>query len=437
MTRLYEDFAYGDGPRVACAWSLSDGWPVLEADLGVEVAVIGGGFTGLSAALHLAQAGTSVAVLEAQTPGWGASGRNGGFCCMGGAKVEHATLARRHGTQAADDFLRAEVAAIDLVEAITNAHGIDVNRHSDGEMQLAHHPRAALAFDREAATLARIGVATERLSQGALAERGLGMTGTHGGLHVRAGFALDPGLYVAGLARAARDAGAQVFARAPVTTLDRGAGGWRLATPGGTVTAQRVILATNGYSSDNLPRWMAGRFLPVQSSALMTRPLTPDEQAAQGWTSDLMAYDTRTLLHYFRKLPDGRFLFGMRGGIRSSQAAEAATRARLLRHFHRLFPAWQSVEVNHSWSGLACLARRFTPHVGPVPGMEGVTAAFAYHGNGVAMGSYCGALAAGLTRGEDRRPEVIATPPGRFPLGRFRRLLLAGAYAGYTIRDAL
>lgn len=440
MTRPWEDFAYTDAPRAECAWSLDRDFPALEGDRDTDIAVIGGGFTGLSAALNLAQAGEKVTVLEANAPGWGASGRNGGFCCLGGAQVDQGTLVRRFGADQAGLWVETKKAAIDLVAGLLEEHKIDAQRHSDGELVLAHRPAAFHKFGEARVQLARHGIAAETLSPGALEERGLSAAGTHGGLHVKIGFGLDPGAYVRGLARAAEAAGADIRARTAVLALTPESQHIRLETRHGNVTARRVLIATNGYSSDVLPPWLAGRFLPMQSSVLMTRPLSADEQKAQGWTSDLMAYDSRRMLHYFRRLPDGRFLFGMRGGLRATPAREARVMARVRADFAAMFPAWAGVDIAHYWSGLINLARAGTPYVGPVPGMKNTWIAMAYHGDGVAMGSYAGTLAADLIRGrapERPFPTVMQAPLERFPLGRHRRMLLAAATPFVALRDRL
>ncbi len=440
MKRLYEPYAYSDAARAGCAWPVSTDWPRLDGDLATEVAVIGGGYTGLSSALHLAQAGVGVTLLEAELPGWGASGRNGGFCCMGGAMAGDATLARRFGRDQADAWVNAQRGAIDLVADLIDTHNIDADRHSDGEVVLAHRPRVMREFNGERARLARHGIASDIITRAALAERGLTAEGAHGALHVKTGFALDPGKYATGLARAAQGAGADIRAHAPVEAIQRDNAGFRLTTPQGTVTAKRIIVATNGYSAEDLPPWLRTRTMPLQSNILVTRPMTEDERAAQGWTSDLMAYDSRNLLHYFRLMPDGRFLFGMRGGTRAGAARDAAMRDQIRRDFEAMFPAWAGVETPHFWSGLVNLSRGLTPYVGPVPGLPGAFVAMAYHGNGVAMASYSGALVADLAQGKVPRlpyPTVMQAPLARFPLGRFRRVLLDASYRVFALRDAL
>lgn len=203
-------------------------------------------------------------------------------------------------------------------------------------------------------------------------------------------------------------AGARIFQKSPATDVVRNSGRYRITTPAGTLRAENVLIATNGYSSENIPEWMAARYLPTQSSVLVTRPLTQEVQQAQSWTTAQMAYDTRDLLHYFRLMPDGRFLFGMRGGLMSSARAEIAAQRRTRQDFERMFPAWALVPSPHSWSGMVCLARNRVPFVGPIREQPGMFAGFAYHGNGVAMGSYAGRLLADLAL--NRPPPKCSIP---------------------------
>ncbi len=442
MKRLYEDHGYGDGPVAACYWDTTGARPTpapaLAGAVRAEFAVVGGGYTGLSAALHLARdAGADVAVLEAERIGWGASGRNGGFACIGGTKASEAALTRRFGAGAVAEWHGAQKASVALVAELLERHGIEADAHSrGGEVILAHRPKDFAAFRAEASALERAyGVAVDVIGPGELAGEGLAGPGFHGALRLPLGFALNPLKYALGLARAAREAGARIHEGSPVTRISRIGDGFRLETPGGVLVARKLILATNGYSSDDVPDWMASRYLPAQSAVLVTRELSPEEIAAQGWSSDLMAYDTRNLLHYFRLMPNRRFLFGMRGGVRADRAAQEAMQRRIRADFEAMFPAWAQVETPHFWSGFVCLTRGLTPYVGPVGDWPDAWAGFAYHGNGVALGTHTGRLLAGLATGRGGVPALMAAEPLRFPLGRLRRVLLPLAYAWYGLKD--
>ncbi len=432
MKRIFPAYTYGSGPREGCWWDETvpvPDWPVCTGNLSVDVAIIGGGFTGLSAALHLSGESASVAVFEAETPGWGASGRNGGFCCQGGSKLSHAAMVRRYGAAAAADYAQAETDAVALVADLLAGHGIQADVHSKGETQLAHTPRAMNRLRRNARPDGTLHEAHDL--------RALGMGGRFfGGYTDPVGFGLNPRKYLFGLGSAARHLGASLFQRSPVRQIRKSGTGFMLDLPQGQVHAENVLICTNGYSSEDVPEWLSGRYMPAQSTVMVTRPLSDAELQAQGWTSRQMAYDTRNLLHYFRLMPDNRFLFGMRGGLMSSPRSEAAIKHTVRKDFDRMFPAWVDVEATHLWSGMVCLTRGLVPFAGPVPNQPGMFAGLAYHGNGVAMGSYCGRALARLALGQPADlPAPVSQPPSRFPLGQWRRVLMPPAYAIMALAD--
>jgi glycine/D-amino acid oxidase-like deaminating enzyme len=441
MKRLFGAYAYGEGPRTGCWWDETTdiaARPALDRSIRTDVAVIGAGFTGLNAARVLAQAGISVAVLEADRIGWGASGRNGGFCCLGGGMADDPTLDRRFGKSGRIEYRRTELAAIDLTEQVIDEIGIDVDRHSQGETSLAHRAKDMTALRAHAATLQE-NYGIGHMLHEAEALSGLGMAGPfYGGLTIDAGFALNPRKYLRGLAHVAEQAGAVIFEKSAAQALTREVDGWSLRINGHKLRADQVILATNGYSSEDLPEWLAGRYMPSQSSVIVTRPLSNAELEEAGWTSGQMAYDTRNLLHYFRLMPDNRFLFGMRGGLLTGPRSEAAAWANTRADFKAMFPAWKHVKIDHSWSGMVCIARDMQPFVGHVPSCDGLWAGLCYHGNGVAMGSYSGALLGQLVQGkvpDVPYPDALRKPLRRFELGYFRRALMPFAYGALKLAD--
>lgn len=414
--------------------------PPLSGDETCDIAVIGAGFTGLSAALELAEQGVEVRVLEAGHVGWGASGRNGGFACMGSHKLSYPTMIRRYGLEASRQFYDTMRQSVALVRDNLERHGIDAWATEDGEVTLAHLPsRVQELRDEQAYLRGTFGDETELLSKDDLKARGLDGPGFHAGLKGSVGFGVHPLNYVRGLARAAATAGAKIHGSSRLVRWEELPHGHRLHTPGGVLRAKQVIVATNGYTPEDVSPRHAGHLMPALSSVIVTRPLTPDERAAQGWTSDLLAYDSRKLLHYFRVLPNGRFLFGGRGGTDASDRGNAAYRPLLTKAFHELFPAWRGVEITHYWRGFVCLSNDLVPYVGALDEKMTVWTALAYHGNGVAMGSWCGRAVARLATKKAAREElspVLTRRLSRFPLPAFRPLYLKGAYVWYGWEDS-
>jgi glycine/D-amino acid oxidase-like deaminating enzyme len=444
--RIYHPSAFDFSHNVESWWQASAPplgveQPSVEGVVTVDAAVIGSGFTGLHAAYRLARThGMSVAVVDAAEVGWGASGRNGGFCCAGSSKLSHAQMKARYGEEATCGFYRSQVASVDHVGAFLAEHGIDADRSGDGEYQLAHRPRDMDDLREEQALMSGVyGVPLELLDRDALKARGMESPAFFGGLRSPVGFGLHPLKYVRGLARVAMAAGVTVYARSPVTRWDEQGGAHVLKTPGGEVRAKRVLLATNGYTDETLPPWIGGRLLPALSRVIVTRPISDNELKAQGWVSHNMAYDTRNLVHYFRLLPGNRFLFGGRGGTDASPEGLKAVTSTLRRHFESMFPEWAHVETTHAWAGFVCLTASLVPYIGPVGDRPNGFAALAYHGNGVAMGSYAGHLVADLMAGAagaaDRIPEVMRGPLKRFPFPAFRVPYLKAAYAIYGYKD--
>lgn len=434
MKRIFPPHAYSDAPRQSCYWNATTDtpdYPAARGTISADVAVIGAGFTGLNAALHLAEAGEDVVVLESQTPGWGASGRNGGFCCLGGSAASDQLLKLQYGDDARLEFRKAEWEAVKYAQALIAERGIECDTHSEGETLFAHSKAAVKSLKAQAeATERDLGVTCRFIAQEELAQNG--MKGPFlAALTTPIGYALNPLKYTLGLVAEVIRAGARIHSHSPVTGISHG-NGFTLTTPEATIRAKRLVVATNGYSSDDVPKWLAGRYLPTQTNIIVTRPLTDEEIAEQGWFTHQMSSDDRFLLHYFRLMPNKRMLFGMRGGLFSSPSSDKRMHQTIRQHFETMFPHWAHVETPFSWHGLVALARDLTPYTGPIPEMPGAWTSLCYHGNGVAMGSYAGALLADQMLGRSGarlHPKVMQRPHRKFPLGRLRRATLWPVYA--------
>lgn len=444
MRRAYPDHAYAPDPPpsywAATAPAAAARRNPLERDIAVGTAIVGGGYTGLNAALRLAEAGEDAAVFDSAWPGWGASGRNGGFVCIGGAHLSCGEQVKRFGMEETRRFVDLQRGSIDHVAALLERFAIDADRHSDGEWELAHSDRTFARQEADAALRRRLGLTVNSFAQGALDERGMRGPRFHGGHQTAHGFAINPLKYATSLADAAAAAGAQVFTHSPVHAIRPAPGGFRLHVGGFEARAKKLIVAVNGYGGDDWVPGLDDRVLPVMSSIIVTRKLTPAELDGPGWATDQAAYDSRSAVHYFRRLPEGRFLFGARGGSSLNPRFLRWLNRRIRADFETMFPHWAHVETEYAWNGLLALARDRSVHAGPLGDWENAWTGLAYHGNGVAMGSLTGALLAEMALGRRRHedlPAIMRAPLRRFPLPRLRMAYIKGAYAAWDLAEAI
>jgi len=444
--RLYHPSAFDFTTTVPSYWEASAD-PLgrttrsLEGAHTADVAVIGGGYAGLHAALQLAQVhGLKVCVVDAGDIGWGASGRNGGFCCPGSSKLSYSQLISRFGLEETRRFHSAQRNAVNFVSEFLDSNNIDADRTGEGELQLAHKPSRIEDLKQEQRFMREtFGVDSTFYTQEELAERGNDSAAFHGGLLSDITFGLHPLKYVRGLARVAIDAGVTVFANSEVTDWVSEAGNHTLKTSQGQVTAKTVLVATNGYTDETLPAAVGGRLLPALTRIIVTRSISDNELKAQGWMRTDPSYDTRNLLHYFRLLPNNRFMFGGRGGTDASPDGMTAIQHSLRANFDSMFPRLAHVETEYSWGGLVCMTASRLPFAGPIDGMDNVWGAFGWHGNGVAMASYAANRLADVMAGtaghDEALPAVLRTLPGRFVLPSLRVQYLKAAYLGYGAAD--
>lgn len=442
---LYDARHYDRSRPVGSNWEVTGGaepagLAPMTGDVATEVAIVGGGYAGLSTAYHLAREhGIDAVVLEAGPVGWGGSGRNGGFCCLGGDKLGPAVIAERFGIDEARRWHRVQVAAIARVAQIAGDEAIDIQRAGDGEWLVAHRPGRLDRLRGAAEVVERVlGERWPVLDEAALKARFIAAPEAHGGIFVPHGFGLHPMRWVRGLAGAAVRSGAKVHPATAVTAITRDGHGWRLATRAGTVRASRLLITGNGYLDERLHPSLAGRPLPALSSIVVTRPLTMAERAAHGWMEPALMADRRNLVFYIRMLPDHRLLFGARGGTDASPAAFERRVAWMKRRLGERFPAWREVEVTHAWWGLVALARDRHAHLSTFD--DGALALWGCHGSGVALMTGLGRAAAALLAGKEPDPPLpgfVRRPAPPFALPRLRVAYLRGAYGWYGIQDEL
>ncbi|WP_051630583.1 NAD(P)/FAD-dependent oxidoreductase [Afifella pfennigii] len=368
--------------------------PRLEGEEKADVCVVGGGFAGLSAALHLAEAGASVALLEAGRLGHGASGRNGGQI-HSGQRRDVLWLEAHYGFERAKALWDVAENAKTLVRQLAARFACPV---ADGLIETFHRTSDAHENERfvEALT-SRYGYDQVTALNGAQVAEAVGSTAYVGGLRDAGGGHLDPYRFTLGLAAAAEGAGARLYETSAALSFERN-GGFRVATEAGHVIAERLILATNGRSGrlENITR---RRTLGIHSFMLATEPL--GELAETVLPGNECASDSYFVICYWRKTPDGRLLFG--GGESNAGAVPADIGAFVRPHLLRVYPQLRNVAIAHGWGGVISVTPERLPFIRSLG--DGISAAAGFSGQGVALAPYIGKLLAEEALG--RAPEEL------------------------------
>jgi glycine/D-amino acid oxidase-like deaminating enzyme len=397
-----------------------------------DVAVIGGGFTGLSAARHLAQEGASVVVLEAAQIGFGASSRNGGHLNNG---LAHSYVAAKAelGQERATALYRALDDAVDTVERIVAEEGIDCSFRRAGKLKLASKPAHFDAIARNFEVLHREVDPDTRLLSAADLKGEIGSTAFHGAMLSEKSGMMHMGRFVTGLAEAAVRHGATIFEQAPVAGRRTVSGGHELTTPRGTVKASAVLVATGAYTTEPFT-YFRSRILPVGSFIIATRPLTESEVAAT-MPGNRTCVTSLNIGNYFRLAPDRRLIWGGRArfSARSDQRSDAKSGVILRQSLAHVFPHLAKVEIDYCWGGLVDITKDRFPRAGQV---EGTYFAMGYSGHGAQLSTHMGIVMADIILGRpDRNPvaglEWVAIPGHS---GRPWFLPLVGAYYKFLDR---
>jgi glycine/D-amino acid oxidase-like deaminating enzyme len=384
-----------------CLWSETyqpTSLPAYPLPASTDVAIIGGGYTGLAAARELARRGADVTVFERHHLGWGASSRNGGFVLQG-YKPEMEELARMVGVDRARQMFQLTLEAMQLLESLIAEERIDCDFSHCGTLTLAAKPSHLPALAQSGRFLRdQLGYEAELLSRDDLGGE-IGSRRYHGGLLDPGGCSLQPAKYVAGLARAAERAGARLLEANEVVSIRKVAGGFEVGTGRGVVRAREVLAATNGYTPPAL-RALRRRVIPIGSYIIATEPLGAD-LARRLIPRGRVFSDTKNLLYYFRLSPDLRMVFGGRASFTPASPRRSA--AILSAGMREVFPQLSEARLEFAWSGKVAYPMDHLPHAGR---LGDVYYSMGYCGHGVALATYLGTRMGRVIAGAGEIPDL-------------------------------
>lgn len=410
--------------------------PVQPLPETADVAVIGAGFTGLSAALALARRGAKVVVLESETIGWGASSRNGGMV-LTGLKLGVNELISKYGRDLTRRMYATSIETIACVESIVKEENIACDFARTGHLEVACKQSHFDDYARQVEVIAReFNHHLKIVPRGEL--RGeIGSAIHYGGMVDEISAGLNPARYVAGLGAAAMRAGAAIHERTQLQSIERdsqnGGPGFRLKTSRGTFRARNVLVGTSGYTGAATPA-LRKKIIPI-GSFIITTEVLPDALARELSPRNRQIYDSKNYLYYFRLTPDNRMLFGGRAAFFPETDQTVRKSAEILRQgMISVYPQLRDTKVEYVWGGTLDFCFDIMPHAGR---MDGIHFAIGYAGHGVAMATWQGQkMAEWIAEGKTDNPFAEIPFPGA-PLGLYNGkpwfLPFAGAY--YKVLD--
>lgn len=421
-------------------WLTTAQFPTTDSSLPVpeivDIAVIGAGFTGLSAARTLAKRGARVAVFESETIGWGASSRNGGMV-LTGLKLGVGQLKARYGQELTRRMYAASLASMDCVEEIVKEEGIDCDFSRCGHLEVACKQKHFDDYERQAEIIEVEFKHKLRVVKRNELNTEIGSSIYFGGMVDETSAGCNPARYVAGLARAAIKAGAQIYEQTRVNVIERdslaGDLGWKITTSRGVVWTHEVFIATSGYTGPATPI-LQKKIIPI-GSFIITTEVLPKELAKELSPRNRMIYDSKNYLYYYRLTPDRRMLFGGRAAFFPENDQTIRRSAELLRRgMIDVYPQLRDARVEYVWGGTLDFAFDIMPHAGQ---MDGMYYAVGYAGHGVAMATYQGQKVAEMMAGDQVENPFVGIPFPGAPLGLYngKPWFLPFAGAWYKVLD--
>lgn len=408
----------------------------LQHNVNANVIIVGAGYTGLSCAIELAKSGIKdIVVLEANTIGWGCSGRNAGFVLPGSGRLSYQQLVERFGKSGALKLHQDYLAGTELIEQLS----LEANAHIDncevGYLKLAHSKPWLQKLENSARYLEKeFNYQVEFISKQSLQQEYVNHQKATGAMRYTNGYGINPLKLINSYAELAISLGVKIYTQSAVTHIEKVNHQHKVQTKLGSVLAQKLVMATNGYTTKNITSPLKDKILPVLTNVVVTRPLNEAELKASNFKTRQVMMDTRELKYYYRLLPDNRLLFGGRGAIAGKDANNPVYQQRLLNEIKSTFVGLDTISIDYNWIGWISVAMDQMPHIYSTE--DQVYYSTGYCGSGVSFASMAGKqLAQLLCKGSLDSP--LHTPLPNFPFAKFRRFGQALFYQYGRVKDNL
>lgn len=407
-------------------------------DFDADVVIIGSGFTGLATAIFLAREhGIKATILEANQIAWGCTSRNGGQGQNASGRLYRSQWIARWGLDVARRLDREIRTGFETWKDLVAQ--VDCDAQDGGHLYIAHRARKLDFLKRECEVLREVfGYDTRMLTSAELREHYVHDHEAVGALHEQEGVGIHPMKLAYGYVKLAREAGVRIHTSSPVLGWESRGGSHYLRTPGGTVRARSVAIATGGYTAQTLHPSLRSKVMPILSNSLVTRPLSRSELDEAGFKSHTFITDTRVLRFYYRLLPDDRVQIGSRSAVHGADALAPRHLALLRTGLARKFPSLRDIQVDYSWWGWVDVSHDMMPRIAQPDPAQSVYYALGYGGNGVSFSSHAGRRLAERIAGKSgdhwSLPIYDSALPGH-PFAPFRRLGQKMLYHVYHRQD--
>ena len=405
-----------------------------------DIVIIGGGYTGLSCALQLTQKyNQDTILLEAGHIGWGSSARNAGFCCISPTKFSIKKMKNIFGIEETKKFYTTTIEGSHYTKELIENYNINCDVTGDCNFEVAHHPSFFESIKEEAEIYSKeFGIETQIFTKDEFNEIGHGGNEQFGAFSYKPGFAINPLKFQLGLAKEAQNSGVKIFEKSPVIKIEKQSNKYKVITNHSSITANKIVLTTNGFYKDDLIPQLNDRILPVISNIIVTRPLTQEELDSHNYKTINPVLNSRNLLFYYRLLKDKRFLFGARGDLTGSNISGNKMFLEMEKKMKTVFPNWLNVKIDFKWRGFVAVTTKFTPSIGKLEDDE-IFYSFGYQANGVNTAPWAGKELANLIVSSNSKKLPISKLyqglPKKFPFPFLRLLYLRLAYLYYGIID--